>query len=47
MYDVGDVLAVLPEQSPAAVDAFIKRCNLNPESYITVSTLLFFLLITL
>ena len=42
MYDVGDVLAVLPEQSPAAVDAFIKRCNLNPESYITVSTLFFF-----
>ncbi|KAL1817924.1 hypothetical protein ACET3Z_020498 [Daucus carota] len=36
MYDVGDVLAVLPEQSPAAVDAFIKRCNLNPESYITI-----------
>lgn len=35
-YEVGDVLEVLPGQSPAAVDAFIKRCNLNPESYITV-----------
>lgn len=41
MYDVGDVLSVLPEQSPTAVDAFIKHCNLNPESYITVSTLFF------
>lgn len=39
MYDVGDVLHVLPEQNPAAVDAFIRRCNLNPGSYITVSTL--------
>lgn len=36
VYDVGDVLHVLPEQSPAAVDAFIRRCNLNPESYITI-----------
>ncbi|KAL2531588.1 NADPH-dependent diflavin oxidoreductase 1 [Abeliophyllum distichum] len=35
-YEVGDVLEVLPGQSTAAVDAFIKRCNLNPESYITV-----------
>ncbi|KAK3035223.1 hypothetical protein RJ639_033857 [Escallonia herrerae] len=35
-YEVGDVLEVLPGQSPAAVDAFIERCNLNPESYITV-----------
>ncbi|KAL6555675.1 hypothetical protein OROHE_007347 [Orobanche hederae] len=35
VYDVGDVLNVLPEQSPAAVDAFIKRCNLNPESNTT------------
>ncbi|XXG54632.1 hypothetical protein AAC387_Pa03g2460 [Persea americana] len=35
-YQVGDVLEVLPSQNPAAVDAFIKRCNLNPESYITV-----------
>ncbi|KAL0374908.1 UNVERIFIED_CONTAM: NADPH-dependent diflavin oxidoreductase 1 [Sesamum radiatum] len=29
-------LEVLPGQSPAAVDAFIRRCDLNPESYITV-----------
>ncbi|PIN21818.1 NADP-dependent flavoprotein reductase [Handroanthus impetiginosus] len=35
-YEVGDVLEVLPGQSPAAVDDFIQRCNLNPESYITV-----------
>ncbi|KAL8091377.1 NADPH-dependent diflavin oxidoreductase 1-like isoform X1 [Apium graveolens] len=35
-YDVGDVLAVLPEQSPVAVDAFVKRCNINPESYVTI-----------
>ncbi|KAK9271840.1 hypothetical protein L1049_002205 [Liquidambar formosana] len=35
-YEVGDVLEVLPSQSPAAVDAFIQRCNLNPESFITV-----------
>ncbi|VFQ83550.1 unnamed protein product [Cuscuta campestris] len=35
-YEVGDVLEVLPGQSAASVDAFIKRCNLNPDSYITV-----------
>ncbi|KAL8549777.1 hypothetical protein ACS0TY_008566 [Phlomoides rotata] len=35
-YEVGDVLEVLPRQSPAAVNAFLQRCNLNPESYITV-----------
>ncbi|KAK4477695.1 hypothetical protein RD792_016943 [Penstemon davidsonii] len=35
-YEVGDVLEVLPAQNPAAVDAFIQRCDLNPESYITV-----------
>ncbi|KAL7090331.1 hypothetical protein ACP275_12G034100 [Erythranthe tilingii] len=35
-YEVGDVLEVLPGQSSAAVDAFIQRCDLNPESYITV-----------
>ncbi|KAK2972456.1 hypothetical protein RJ640_003882, partial [Escallonia rubra] len=34
-YEVGDVLEILPGQSPAAVDRFIKRCCLNPESYIT------------
>lgn len=36
-YEVGDVLEVLPSQNPAAVDAFIQRCNLDPESLITVS----------
>ncbi|XP_059645698.1 NADPH-dependent diflavin oxidoreductase 1 isoform X2 [Cornus florida] len=35
-YEVGDSLEVLPGQSPAAVDAFMQRCNLNPDSYITV-----------
>ncbi|XP_024974548.1 NADPH-dependent diflavin oxidoreductase 1 isoform X3 [Cynara cardunculus var. scolymus] len=35
-YEVGDVLEILPGQSPEAIDAFMKRCNLNPESYITV-----------
>ncbi|KAL1566586.1 multidrug-resistance type transporter [Salvia divinorum] len=35
-YDVGDILEVLPGQSPEALDAFMQRCNLNPESYITV-----------
>ncbi|KAL6519569.1 multidrug-resistance type transporter [Orobanche hederae] len=35
-YEVGDVLEILPGQSPAVVDAFLQRCNLNPESYITV-----------
>uniref|UniRef100_A0A9I9DFR7 NADPH-dependent diflavin oxidoreductase 1 n=1 Tax=Cucumis melo TaxID=3656 RepID=A0A9I9DFR7_CUCME len=36
-YEVGDVLEVLPSQSSAAVNAFIQRCNLDPESFITVS----------
>ncbi|XP_057491551.1 NADPH-dependent diflavin oxidoreductase 1 isoform X1 [Actinidia eriantha] len=35
-YEVGDVLEILPGQSPAAIDAFMQRCNLNPETYITV-----------
>ncbi|GER27222.1 NADPH-dependent diflavin oxidoreductase 1 [Striga asiatica] len=35
-YDVGDVLEILPGQNPTAVDAFIQRCNLNPDLYITV-----------
>ncbi|KAH7845807.1 hypothetical protein Vadar_006308 [Vaccinium darrowii] len=35
-YEVGDVLEILPGQSPAAIDAFIQRCNLNPDAYITV-----------
>ncbi|XP_039143162.1 NADPH-dependent diflavin oxidoreductase 1 isoform X2 [Dioscorea cayenensis subsp. rotundata] len=35
-YQVGDVLEILPSQDPVAVDAFIQRCNLDPECYITV-----------
>ncbi|CAL9759323.1 unnamed protein product, partial [Musa acuminata subsp. burmannicoides] len=35
-YQVGDVLEILPSQNPAAVDAFIQRCNLDPNCYITV-----------
>ncbi|KAK4805044.1 hypothetical protein SAY86_004861 [Trapa natans] len=35
-YEVGDVLEVLPSQKPAVVNAFMQRCNLNPESFITV-----------
>ncbi|GMI94594.1 hypothetical protein like AT3G02280 [Hibiscus trionum] len=35
-FEVGDVLEVLPSQKPAAVDSFIQRCNLDPESFITV-----------
>ncbi|XP_047260309.1 NADPH-dependent diflavin oxidoreductase 1 isoform X2 [Capsicum annuum] len=35
-YEVGDVVHILPGQDAAAVDAFIKRCNLDPESYIRV-----------
>ncbi|XP_010263351.1 PREDICTED: NADPH-dependent diflavin oxidoreductase 1 isoform X2 [Nelumbo nucifera] len=35
-YQVGDVLEVLPSQNAAAVDAFIKRCDLNPDLFITV-----------
>nr|XP_048327531.1 NADPH-dependent diflavin oxidoreductase 1 isoform X2 [Ziziphus jujuba var. spinosa] len=36
-YEVGDVLEVLPGQNPTAVDAFIRRCNLDPEVFVTVS----------
>lgn len=36
-YETGDVLEVLPGQDSAAVDAFIRRCNLDPDSFITVS----------
>ncbi|GKA47912.1 NADPH-dependent diflavin oxidoreductase 1 isoform X1 [Tanacetum coccineum] len=36
-YEVGDVLEILPGQSPEAIDAFMKRCNLNPESYIVIA----------
>lgn len=35
-YEIGDVLEVLPSQNPAAVDSFIKHCNLDPEVFITV-----------
>lgn len=38
-YDVGDVLEVLPGQDPAALDTFLQRCNLDPDSFITVSRL--------
>ncbi|KAB2613690.1 NADPH-dependent diflavin oxidoreductase 1-like [Pyrus ussuriensis x Pyrus communis] len=38
-YEVGDVLEVLPSQNPAAVDAFILCCNLDPESFITVMSM--------
>ncbi|XP_044510868.1 NADPH-dependent diflavin oxidoreductase 1 isoform X2 [Mangifera indica] len=35
-YEVGDVVEVLPSQDPAAVNAFIQRCNLDAEAFITV-----------
>uniref|UniRef100_A0A0A9CWW8 Sulfite reductase [NADPH] flavoprotein alpha-component-like FAD-binding domain-containing protein n=1 Tax=Arundo donax TaxID=35708 RepID=A0A0A9CWW8_ARUDO len=35
-YQVGDTLEILPSQNPSAVDAFIKRCNLDPDCYITI-----------
>ncbi|PON93484.1 Flavodoxin-like [Trema orientale] len=35
-YEVGDILEVLPSQDRALVDAFIQRCNLDPEAFITV-----------
>ncbi|KAM5580970.1 NADPH-dependent diflavin oxidoreductase 1 [Rosa sericea] len=38
-YEVGDVLEILPSQNPAAVDAFLLRCNLDPEAFITVHPL--------
>ncbi|KAF6995512.1 hypothetical protein CFC21_012001 [Triticum aestivum] len=37
-YQVGDVLEILPSQNPSLVDDFIKRCNLDPDCYITVRT---------
>ncbi|XP_004489118.1 NADPH-dependent diflavin oxidoreductase 1 isoform X1 [Cicer arietinum] len=36
-YDTGDVLEILPGQDSTAVDAFIQRCNLDPDSFISVS----------
>lgn len=38
-YDVGDVLEILPGQDLSTVDVFIRRCNLDPDSLITVSLL--------
>ncbi|KAJ1285261.1 hypothetical protein BS78_03G266700 [Paspalum vaginatum] len=35
-YKIGDALEILPSQNPAAVDAFIERCNLDPDCYITI-----------
>ncbi|KAK2659504.1 hypothetical protein Ddye_006037 [Dipteronia dyeriana] len=35
-YEVGHVLEILPGQDPAAVDAFLQCCNLNPEAFIIV-----------
>lgn len=35
-YEAGDVLEVMPRQNAVAVDAFIKRCCLDPDAYITV-----------
>lgn len=35
-YEVGDVLEILPAQDPEAIDAFVQRCNLDPEAFITV-----------
>ncbi|PON78209.1 Flavodoxin-like [Parasponia andersonii] len=35
-YEVGGILEVLPTQDRALVDAFIQRCNLDPEAFITV-----------
>ncbi|KAK7273017.1 hypothetical protein RIF29_14063 [Crotalaria pallida] len=36
-YDVGDVLEILPGQDLAAVDSVIRRCNLDPDSFISVN----------
>ncbi|KAL9290042.1 NADPH-dependent diflavin oxidoreductase 1 [Arabidopsis thaliana] len=35
-YEVGDVVELLPSQNSSVVDAFIERCGLDPESFITV-----------
>ncbi|XP_068654281.1 NADPH-dependent diflavin oxidoreductase 1 isoform X2 [Aristolochia californica] len=35
-YQLGDVVEILPGQNPDAVDAFLRRCNLNPDAFITV-----------
>jgi sulfite reductase alpha subunit-like flavoprotein len=41
-YKIGDALEILPSQNPSAVDAFIERCNLDPDCYITVCNSIFF-----
>uniref|UniRef100_A0ACD5W444 Uncharacterized protein n=1 Tax=Avena sativa TaxID=4498 RepID=A0ACD5W444_AVESA len=35
-YQAGDALEILPSQNPSAVNAFIERCNLDPDCYITI-----------
>ncbi|KAL6893937.1 hypothetical protein ACP4OV_008035 [Aristida adscensionis] len=35
-YRIGDALEILPSQDPSAVDAFIGRCNLDPDYYMTI-----------
>lgn len=37
-YEVGDVVEILPSQNPDAVDAFLSRCNLEPEAFIKVQS---------
>ncbi|MED6159509.1 multidrug-resistance type transporter [Stylosanthes scabra] len=36
-YDIGDVLEILPGQDSASIDSFIQRCNLDPDTFITVN----------
>lgn len=45
-YEVGDIVEVLPSQNPIAVDTFMQRCKLNPESFITVCSSLLLLVIS-
>nr|CAB3478212.1 unnamed protein product [Digitaria exilis] len=35
-YKVGNTLEILPSQNQSAVDAFIERCNLDPDYYVTI-----------
>lgn len=37
MYQPGDVLAILPKQSAQAVDAFLARCNLDPNAWVRIT----------
>lgn len=43
-YEVGDVVEILPSQNPDAVDAFLSRCNLEPEAFIKVCKLTYALM---